>query len=57
MTVLNTPDAEQRERGKVALASGLPVQSRAHEASLWVRESSGWRCLQTFPLGAAEPDL
>ncbi|MCU1586731.1 MAG: hypothetical protein JWN31_224 [Frankiales bacterium] len=56
LTVVNTPDAELRSRAKDAVGTRLPITSRATEASLWVREPSGWRCLEAFPLAPVEPE-
>jgi 2'-5' RNA ligase len=55
LTVVDSPDAELRERAATELAPGLPVQSAAREASLWVRGADGWEPRATFPL--AEPEL
>ena len=58
LTVVNTPDGDLRARARAAVEPSLPLRSQATEASLWVREApGGWRCLDTFPLAPAEPEL
>ncbi|MCW2543550.1 MAG: hypothetical protein JWM40_1102 [Frankiales bacterium] len=57
LTVVNSPDGDLRSRARAAVETELPVASRASEASLWVREPAGWRCLDTFPLAPAEPEI
>ena len=55
LTVVDTPDAELRERARTAVSQGLPVHAHAHEASLWVHGADGWRQLAAFPLGPPDP--
>jgi hypothetical protein len=55
LTVVNTPDGSLREAIVPELDKLLPLRTVATEASLWVREPAGWRCLAAFPLGEPEP--
>jgi 2'-5' RNA ligase len=54
LTVVDTPDADLRARAREIVEAGLPVQSRAQEASLWVHGDAGWIHVADFPLGEGD---
>lgn len=54
LTVVDTPDGALRSRARAEVEAGLPVQSAAREASLWVHGEDGWTQLAALPLAAAE---
>ena len=54
LTVVDTPDPELRARARATVKPGLPVHSRAQEASLWVHGEAGWKQVATFPLGEGD---
>ncbi len=54
LTVVDTPDAQLRDRAAAHIATGLPLHAAAHEASLWMHREDGWVLHATFPLAPHE---
>ena len=54
LTVVATPDAALRARARATVEPGLPVHSRAQEASLWLHGEDGWTQCAAFPLAEGE---
>jgi hypothetical protein len=54
LTVVDTPDGALRARARAEVEAGLPVASRAHEASLWVHGPDGWSQLAALPLAEGD---